>query len=67
MADEKLQGEEIGPCPFCGLGLAASLNPIDGRPDGLIHALPICATFDSMDPEKFISAAREKLESMKRS
>jgi hypothetical protein len=49
---------DLGPCPFCGLHIAAD-------PDhGIVsHALPTCARFDRLDATAFIVAVRRRRES----
>lgn len=59
---QPLQGEDLGPCPFCGLNIAYGLSPIDGAPDSLLHELPTCAKFDELEIDKFATELRKSLE-----
>jgi hypothetical protein len=59
---EQLMGEDLGPCVFCGKTIAYGISPEDGKPDSLIHEMPMCEKFQSMGPEEFIVAMREELE-----
>jgi len=65
--NEQLQGEDLGPCPFCGLSIAFGVSPIDGQPDSLLHELPTCPKFDAMEAQDFATAMREELERQQRS
>ncbi len=60
--NEQLIGEDLGPCPFCGLNIAYGVSPVDGSPDSLLHELPTCTTFDEMEIDEFAKALREDLE-----
>jgi hypothetical protein len=64
MPDEPktMQGEDLGPCPFCGRSIAYGINPVDGMADSLLHTMPMCEKFESMDVEEFVVAMRKELE-----
>jgi hypothetical protein len=62
MTTKPLMGEDLGPCVFCGKNVAFSINPEDGKADGLIHEMPMCMKFRSLGPKEFIVAMREELE-----
>ncbi len=60
--NEQLQGEDLGPCPFCGKSIAYGISPVNGAPDSLLHELPTCPKFDEMDIDDFAKAMREDME-----
>jgi hypothetical protein len=39
-------------CPFCNMRCFATVNP----EPSVIHELPMCKTFDSLEPDAFIAA-----------
>jgi hypothetical protein len=52
-------------CPFCGKELAYGLDK-NGEPDGsIIHGMPMCLTFEALDPLAFITAVRNKIQTKK--
>jgi len=65
--NQSLQGEDLGPCPFCGLNIAYGLSPIDGSPDSLLHELPTCAKFDEIEIDEFATELRKSLERQQQS
>jgi hypothetical protein len=53
---KELQGVDLGKCPFCGKGIAASY---DDR-GAVMHELPTCERFDDLEPVEFLRAVRER-------
>lgn len=45
-------------CPFCGGEFVAGMYVINGLP-GVVHTLPPCEQFMSMEVEDFLDCARE--------
>lgn len=52
-------------CPFCGRRVGAGFTS-DGDPV-VMHALPLCKTFDENDTLKYMTMAREVMERAKKS
>jgi hypothetical protein len=52
--------EELCECPFCWKRVSVSYE--DGKPDGLIHELPICEQFKEQEPDEFMTSIREAYE-----
>lgn len=54
-----MKGEDVGPCPYCGLELAVSTDP-----PAVMHAVPMCKEFEEVDPLTFVKQvnARRKAE-----
>lgn len=48
-----LMGETLGPCPSCKALLVVSLGP-DGKPDGLMHPMPMCDYFEASSPQDIV-------------
>jgi hypothetical protein len=42
-----------GACPDCGLAVEIAIGA-DGQPFGLVHVMPMCSTFERMDPADFV-------------
>lgn len=52
-------------CPFCGLEIQVGGIKFEGElVDGVLHELPMCETFEELEPTEFIQAARMMLESV---
>jgi hypothetical protein len=53
-------GEDLGECPFCGLGIAASVDGL--TVPSILHMLPTCEKFDKLDALEFITEVRKHRE-----
>jgi hypothetical protein len=60
-----MQAESLPDCPFCGQELAYGVDE-HGEPDGsILHGMPMCLTFEALDPLAFIAAVRNKIQTEK--
>lgn len=48
----------LGACPACGEPVSLALDAA-GEPLGMSHPLPMCETFDRMDPAEFFGLMRD--------
>ena len=53
------QAEDLGPCPFCGRGIAADVTS-----GAVMHELPMCPTYRRLDAGAFLRAVAAKLEAL---
>lgn len=49
-------------CPFCG-GLVSAGAPPDSHPY-IVHAVPTCVRFDSLEPDEYMAAANDRVRLM---
>lgn len=54
-------GEDLGACPFCGKSIGFTRNE-HGVPDGVVHEVPYCDKFITLDPIEFMVAVRRERE-----
>lgn len=52
-----VKGDALGDCPFCGGEIAFSRDE-GGTPDGMVHSIPMCEKFETMDALTFARAVR---------
>jgi hypothetical protein len=58
LVDKSVVGHDLGPCPFCGMGIAFA----NGEEAGVLHAMPTCDAFEDLGPIEFLVAVRKKRE-----
>ncbi len=58
---DKFHGKEIDPCPFCGGKLAVDMEDPEGP--SLLHILPTCEQFNTMNSGEILLAIKRKVDS----
>jgi hypothetical protein len=49
-------------CPFCGGRVQGGIETSSGDPV-VFHTMPYCDLFDTLDPDRFLEAARKRMQS----
>ena len=53
----EIKAQDLGTCPFCGKKIGFTVDT-NNDPDGLVHEMPMCLTFEALDPLEYITQVR---------